>query len=166
MSGLFFVFWTIGIPKPSWEVYLPSQAAGKLCLPAGAPSAANTRGCDCSSSGCVSRSAAELGGVGSLEPLLQALATGRISLILLPAGSLPRKAHEELRGKVWMVPHSVCSSIKGSAPRQGPNYAGLGSHHSSRALLILLNLKNTLVYIDLEIAKAGKATKQNTLWML
>lgn len=62
-----------------------------------------------------------------------------------------------------MVPHSVCSSIKGSAPRQGPNYASLGSHHSSKALLVLLNLKNTLVYIDLEITKAEKATEQNIL---
>lgn len=62
-----------------------------------------------------------------------------------------------------MVPHSVCSSIKGSASRQGPNYASLGSHHSSKALLVLLNLKNTLVYIDLEITKAEKATEQNIL---
>lgn len=65
-----------------------------------------------------------------------------------------------------MVPHSVCRSIKGSAPRQGPNYASLGSCHSSKALLILLNLKHTLVYVDLEITKAGKATEQNILRML
>lgn len=62
-----------------------------------------------------------------------------------------------------MVPHSVCSSINGSVPRQGPNYASLGSHHSSKALLKLLNLKNTLVYVDLEITKAEKATKQNII---
>lgn len=166
MSGLFFIFWTVGIPKDYWEADLPSGAAGKLCPPAVPPSTANTHGCDCFSWGCVCGPTAGLGGGGSLEPLLQALATGWISLISLPAGSLPRKAHEELRGKVWMVPHSVCSSINGSAPRQGPNYASLGSYHSSKALLILLNLSNTLVYVDLEITKAQKDTKQNIVWML
>lgn len=109
MSGLVLMFWATGIPKHYREGALP-WAAGKLCPRAGPPSAASLS--------CVSSSTAELGGGGSLEPLLQACATGWISLILLPAGSLPRKAHEELRGKVWMVPHSVCSSIKGSAPRQ------------------------------------------------
>lgn len=160
MSGLLFVFWTIGISKHCWEVDLPSWATKKFC-PRAVPASAARRVCGCSSLGCVSGSTAELGGGGSPKQLLQAPATGWISLILLPAGSLPRKAHEELRGKVWMVPHSVCSSIKGSAPRQGPNYASLG-----KALLISLNLKNTFIYVDLEITKAGKATKQNSLWML
>lgn len=71
------------------------------------PSAASMHVLRCSSLGCVSSSSAVLRGVGFLEPLLQALATSRFSLILLLAGSLPRKACEELRGNVWMVPHSV-----------------------------------------------------------
>lgn len=35
----------------------------------------------------------------------------------------------------------VSGSVKGTAPRQVPNYATLESHHSSKMLLVLLRLK-------------------------
>lgn len=87
-------------PSATEEFLCLARAAGRLCLPASPPSAADVHLHDGSSSGCMSGSSAVLRGVGFLEPLLQALATGWIRLILVPAGSLPRKACEELRGDV------------------------------------------------------------------
>lgn len=50
----------------------------------------------------------------------------------------------------------VSGSVKGTAPRQVPNYATLESHHSSKMLLVLLRLKKKCTCVPVQEKELNK----------